>query len=90
VDTRRKDRRKWRSRARSSPRLRATLVRLGGRIRELRDALERSQEDLADAANVDGKHLQEIERGKVNPTVATLLGIARALRVSLADLFVGV
>jgi DNA-binding XRE family transcriptional regulator len=45
---------------------------------------------LAEHAHLDPKHLQEIERGSVNATVATLLGIARALKVSLADLFDGV
>jgi transcriptional regulator with XRE-family HTH domain len=90
VSAPRKDRSKWRSRARRSPRLRATLVRLGDRIRALRNDLGRTQEDVAERADLDAKHLQEIERGSVNATVATLLGIARALKVTLADLFLDV
>jgi transcriptional regulator with XRE-family HTH domain len=76
--------------ARSSRYLRSTLVRLGKRIREFRRGQDRSQEDLAADAELDAKHLQEIEKGMVNPTVATLLGIARALRVPLGELFGGV
>jgi len=42
---------------------------------------------MAPAARIDWKHLQVIEQGKTNTTVATLVGIARALDVPLCDLF---
>lgn len=82
--------RSYRSAARRSPQLRKTLTRLGKRIQELRHAAELTQEELAHRAGLDGKHLQEIEGGRINATVATLVGIAKALDVSLAELFADV
>jgi len=65
-------------------------VRLGRRIRQLR--LERgfSQEALAAEASLDPKHLQSVEGGKTNITVASLVGLKRALKVTLSELFEGV
>lgn len=80
-------RRTWRSRARTAPGVRAALTRLGKRVRLLREQQELSQEETADRAHVDAKHLQAIEAGRTNPTVATLLGIAKALHVELHKLF---
>jgi hypothetical protein len=33
------------------------------------------------------KHRQDLEGARTNPTVATLVGVARALKVTLAELF---
>ena len=49
-----------------------------------------SQEDAADRAAIDPKHFQLIEPGQVNVTFASLVGVARALGVKLAELFRGV
>jgi len=54
------------------------------------DAEGLSQEEAAHRARLDYKHWQLIETGKTNTTVASLVGIARALRVKLASLFEGV
>jgi transcriptional regulator with XRE-family HTH domain len=64
------------------------VSRLGKRIRALRRRRKLTQVDAAEAAKLDGKHWQDIEAGRTNPTVATLVGIARALKVSMAELFV--
>jgi transcriptional regulator with XRE-family HTH domain len=56
-------------------------------VRALRQARELTQEEAAEIAKLDEKHWQDIEGARTNPTVATLVGIARALEVSLADLF---
>jgi transcriptional regulator with XRE-family HTH domain len=56
-------------------------------VRALRQARELTQEEAAELAKLDEKHWQDIEGARTNPTVATLVGIARALNVSLADLF---
>jgi transcriptional regulator with XRE-family HTH domain len=63
------------------------VIRLGKRIRELRQEGKLTQEGAAEAAKLDGKHWQDIEGARTNPTVATLVGVARALKVSLAELF---
>jgi transcriptional regulator with XRE-family HTH domain len=49
-----------------------------------------SQEDAADRAAIDPKHFQLIETGQVNVTFASLVGVAKALGVKLAELFRGV
>jgi transcriptional regulator with XRE-family HTH domain len=46
-----------------------------------------TQEEAAETAKLDGKHWQDIEGARTNPTVATLVGVARALKVTLAELF---
>ena len=59
---------------------------LGQLIRVRREALGISQEDLAHEAGMDRSHLGAIERGEGNPAYGSLLSIAEALRVSLAQL----
>ena len=59
-------------------------------MRRLRLDKGLSQEDAAERAAIDPKHYQAIEGGHINVTVASLLGIARALGVKMADLMEGV
>lgn len=77
----------WRSSARDAPGVARALSRLGKRIRALRLARKLTQERAAETAKLDEKHWQDIEGGRTNPTVATLVGIARALDVQLRGLF---
>ena len=63
------------------------LNRLGKRIRALRLERALTQEQAAEIAKLDEKHWQDIEGARTNPTVATLVGIARALKVTLSQLF---
>ncbi len=83
-------RREYRSQARTSPGLNAALVRLGRRVRLLRQERGLTQEEAAGQAKLDGKHFQEIEAGRVNVTMATLLGVAKAFGVPLSELLDGV
>lgn len=53
----------------------------------MRRARDLTQEQAAEIAKLDEKHWQDIEGARTNPTVATLVGIARALKVSLSELF---
>jgi len=48
-----------------------------------------SQEALADAAEITRTHMGEVERGKRNVSFLSLLRIAAALRVRLADILIG-
>lgn len=82
--------RSYRSAARRSPQLTKALRRLGRRVQQLRHEAELSQEEAASRAGLDAKHLQTIEAGRTNPTVATLVGLARSLGVTLSELFEGV
>ena len=60
---------------------------LGKRIRSLRRERKLTLEEVAPVARIDWKHLQVIEQGNTNTTVASLVGIAKALDVRLRDLF---
>jgi transcriptional regulator with XRE-family HTH domain len=56
----------------------------------LRVERELTQKEAAKQAKLVEVHWQDIERARTNPTVATLVGVARALKVSLAKLFEGI
>ena len=60
--------------------------KIGQRIVELRSQKGWSQSDLARASNKDRQAIEKLENGKVNPTVYSLLEIAKALEVSLKKL----
>jgi ribosome-binding protein aMBF1 (putative translation factor) len=66
-------------------------MRLGRRIRELRTQRQDrwTQEDLAARAQISVSFLSMIERGERVAHVETLAAIARALEISLAELFAG-
>ena len=61
-------------------------VQLGQKIKIIREALGMTQEKLAENAEISLKHLGEIERGRGNPTLSTLVALSKALNVSLSDL----
>ena len=56
---------------------------VGQRIVALRSQKGWSQSDLARACNKDRQALEKLENGKVNPTIYSLLEIAKALDVPL-------
>ena len=67
--------------------MRDTLIILGERIRGFRKARNLTQEMLAEKANLHTTYISDIERGVTNASVGTLLSIANALEISMADLF---
>jgi transcriptional regulator with XRE-family HTH domain len=60
---------------------------IGRRIQFCRKQRDLSQGVVARRAKIVPSYLSRIERGKVHPTLRTTMKIARALRVSLDDLF---
>ena len=60
--------------------------KVGQRIVELRSQKGWSQSDLARACNKDRQALEKLENGKVNPTIYSLLEIAKALEIPLKKL----
>ena len=62
---------------------------LGKRIRQLRQAQpdKLTQEDLAEEADISVSFLSMIERGERAPHLDTLVRLARALGVTLGELF---
>jgi len=65
-------------------------VEFGERLRALRLAAGRSQEEFAALANVDRATFGKLERGLLNPSLLTLARIAVALGITLAELVDGV
>ncbi len=61
-------------------------VRLGQYIRSLRKRNRLRQKELADKAGLSTSYLCEIENGRTNPSLKTLMKIARALNVSCSEL----
>ena len=61
--------------------------KVGSRIKELRRALELSQEELALKAEVDRTYLAGVEQGKRNPSIKSLEKILKALEVSFGEFF---
>jgi transcriptional regulator with XRE-family HTH domain len=56
-------------------------------IRATRQLAGLTQEQVAERSKLDYKHFQAIESGGSNVTVASLVGIAKALQVTLMELF---
>ncbi len=66
----------------------AHFERLGRRVQELRSAKGWTQQQLAEAAELDRTYISGLERGKQNPTLGALLRLARALDVPVERLVV--
>lgn len=72
-------RKPFRSEARSAPEVEGALRAFGVRVKEVRTGKGLTQERVARAALIGLKHLQLIEAGKVNVTLATIAGLSIAL-----------
>ena len=60
---------------------------LGKRIRTFRKLKALTQEELGERAGLSYKFVGEMERGKVNPSLDSLVRIANALGVKVGNLF---
>ena len=63
------------------------LQKIGFRLREIRQAKELSQAELAEKCNLHRTFIGSVERGERNISVLNLRLIARILRTSLGKLF---
>lgn len=70
----------------SSNRQSPSLVALGSALKRLRKRRGVSQEKLALLAEVDRSYIGQVERGDNNAALLTLVKLAAALEVSLAEL----
>ena len=61
----------------------------GRRVRQLRDARKMPQEELAHRANIHVTYVSGIENGKRNPGLLVIGRLARALNVTIPELFSG-
>jgi transcriptional regulator with XRE-family HTH domain len=64
----------------------STPAALGRVVRQHRTDRDLSLEALADLAQINVTYLSDIERGRANPSVFKLSGIATALEVRVSDL----
>jgi len=61
--------------------------RFGKAIRRRRRELDISQEKLAEIAEIHRTYISSIERGERNPSLENIEKLAKALDISIADLF---
>lgn len=66
--------------------LRRVRTTLGHNVRELRLSSGMSQAELAEQAGIRRALISDIERGKTNATLDTMVRIARVLRVEAHEL----
>ena len=62
-------------------------LKIGQRIKELREKADMSQKDLAYAADLDRSYIASIENGQRNVSIVNIDKIAKALKVALKDFF---
>lgn len=62
-------------------------IKIGQRIKELRDAVNMSQKDLSYAAALDRSYIASVENGQRNVSIVNIEKIANALGVSLTTFF---
>ena len=62
-------------------------INVGKHIQKLRELKGISQQDLAAKCNFEKSNMSRLESGRVNQTLSTLEKVAKALEVSLAELF---
>jgi len=64
----------------------AEQLRIGPRVRALRDAMDLSLRDLAERSGVSAPMLSQVERGETSPTLSVAGRIAAGLELTLSQL----
>jgi transcriptional regulator with XRE-family HTH domain len=62
-------------------------LKIGLRIKNLRELASMSQKDLAYAANLDRSYIASVENGQRNISIVNIEKIANALNVTLKEFF---
>ena len=60
---------------------------VGKRVRELRNSIGISQEELADLAGLDRTYITSVECGRRNISIINIEKLAKALNVTIKDFF---
>lgn len=60
---------------------------VGKRVKELRNNMGISQEELADLADLDRTYITSVECGKRNISIVNVEKLANALKVTLSEFF---
>lgn len=61
--------------------------KIGKRIKEIREIAKISQKDLAYTADLDRSYIASVENGQRNISIVNLEKVAKALNVTLSELF---
>src|SRR6266540_1164075 len=64
----------------------ADQLRIGPRVRALREGMDLSLRDLAERSGVSAPMLSQVERGETSPTLSVAARIAGGLELSLSQL----
>lgn len=62
-------------------------ILVGKRVKELRNNLNISQEELADIAELDRTYITSVESGRRNISIVNVEKLAMALNTTLAEFF---
>lgn len=62
-------------------------VKIGLRIKHLREQAQMSQKDLSYAADLDRSYIASVENGNRNVSIVNVEKIAAALKLTLKDFF---
>jgi len=63
------------------------ILSFGKHIRKLREERDYSMRYLADLADINYTQISKIETGKINTTISTAYALAKALDITLEQLF---
>ena len=61
-------------------------IKIGQRIRELKESKGITQQDLAAVCNFEKANLSRIEAGRTNPTISTLYKISQGLEIGISEI----
>jgi transcriptional regulator with XRE-family HTH domain len=64
----------------------STLENFGARLKELRLKKGMTLEQLAFEADIELSQVHRVEKGKINPTLTTLMALAKGLGIPLSEL----
>ena len=62
-------------------------IKIGKKIKEIRELKGISQQVLAAKCNFEKSNLSRMEAGKVNSTISTLEKVSKALEIDIVELF---
>ena len=68
----------------------SVLAALGQNVRQTRESKQFTQEKLAEFAGLDPTYISGIERGVRNPSLLSIVRVAKALGVTVSELCEGV
>jgi transcriptional regulator with XRE-family HTH domain len=65
----------------------STLESFGAKLKQLRLKKGLTLEQLAFEADIELSQVHRVEKGKVNPTLTTLIALAKGLGVKMSEIF---